>query len=113
MKLNTDKCRPLSNNQELNTLKIGDLHTDNSLREKLLGVNFDCKLKFKSITGVKCTHCVKKVQIQSHFWSVFSCFWTDCGPDIAPYLHTFHAATRKTCTIHGNNQKSYSYECIF
>ena len=44
MKLNTDKCRLLSNNQELNTLKIGDLHmhTNNSLREKLLGVTFDC-----------------------------------------------------------------------
>ena len=54
MKLNTDKCRPLSNNQELNTLKIGDLHTDNSLREKLLGVNFDCKLKFNKHTENIC-----------------------------------------------------------
>ena len=54
MKLNTDKCRLLSNNQELNTLKIGDLHTNNSLREKLLGVTFDCKLKFNKHTENIC-----------------------------------------------------------
>ena len=54
MKLNTDKCRLLSNNQELNTLKIGDLHTNNPLREKLLGVTFDCKLKFNKHTENIC-----------------------------------------------------------
>ena len=36
MKLNTDKCRLLLNSQEPNTLKIGDLHINNSLSEKLL-----------------------------------------------------------------------------
>ena len=46
MKLNTDKCHLLLNSQEPNTLKIGDLHINNSLSEKLLGVTFDCKLKF-------------------------------------------------------------------
>ena len=46
MKLNTDKCHPLLNRQEPNTLKLGDLHTNNSLSEKLLGITFDCKLKF-------------------------------------------------------------------
>ena len=46
MKLNTDECHVLLKSQEPNTLKIGDLHINNSLSEKLLGINFDCKLKF-------------------------------------------------------------------
>ena len=46
MKLNTNKCRLLLNAQELNTLKIGDLHMNNALSEKLIGITFDCKLKF-------------------------------------------------------------------
>ena len=46
MKQNTDKCRLLLNSQEPNTLKIGDLHISNSLSEKILGITFDCKLKF-------------------------------------------------------------------
>ena len=46
MKLNTDKCHLLLNGQEPNTLKIGDLHINNSLSEKLPGITFDCKLKF-------------------------------------------------------------------
>ena len=41
MKQNTDKCRLLLNSQEPNTLKIGDLHINNSLSEKLLGTTFD------------------------------------------------------------------------
>ena len=44
MNLNTDKCHPLLNIQELNTIEIGDLHINNSLSEKLLGITFDCKL---------------------------------------------------------------------
>ena len=46
MKLNTDKCHLLLNSQEPNTLKIGDLHINNSLSEKLIGITFYCKLKF-------------------------------------------------------------------
>ena len=46
MKLNTDKCHLLLNFQEPNTLKKGDLHINNSLSEKLLGITFDYKLKF-------------------------------------------------------------------
>ena len=46
MKLNTDKCHLLLNSEEPNTLKLGDLHINNSLNEKLLGITFDCKLKF-------------------------------------------------------------------
>ena len=41
MRLNTDKCH-----LEPNTLKKGDLHINNSLSEKLLGIPFDYKLKF-------------------------------------------------------------------
>ena len=46
MKRNTDKCRLLLNSQVPNTLKICDLLINNSLSEKLLGITFDCKLKF-------------------------------------------------------------------
>ena len=46
MKLNTNKCHLLLNSQEPNTLKIGEFHINNSLSEKLLGITFDCKLKF-------------------------------------------------------------------
>ena len=46
MKLNTDKCRLFLNSQEPNTLKIGYLHVDNSLSEKLLGITFDFKITF-------------------------------------------------------------------
>ena len=46
MKLNTDKCHLPLNSQEPNTLKIGDLRINDSLSEKLIGITFDCKLKF-------------------------------------------------------------------
>ena len=47
-------------------------------------------------------HCVKSVQIRSYFWSVFSRIQTEYGeifspnagkygPEITPYLATFHA----------------------
>ena len=38
--LNTDKCHLLLNSQEPNTLKIGDLHINNTLSEKLLCITF-------------------------------------------------------------------------
>ena len=44
LKLNTNKCRLLLNRQEPNTLKIGDLHINNSLSQKLLDITSDCKL---------------------------------------------------------------------
>ena len=46
MKLNTDKYHLLLSSQEPNTFKIGDLHINNSLNEKLLCLTFDCKLTF-------------------------------------------------------------------
>ena len=35
--------------------------------------------------------CVKSAQIRSYFWSVFSPNSGKCGPEITPYLDTFHA----------------------
>ena len=46
MKLNTDKCHLLLNRQKPNTLKIGDLHINKFLSEKLISATFDGKLKF-------------------------------------------------------------------
>ena len=34
---------------------------------------------------------VKSVQVRSYFWSIFSCIRTEYGPEIIPYLDTFHA----------------------
>ena len=45
-KLNINKFHLLLNSQEPNALKIIDLQMNNYLREKLLGITFDCKLKF-------------------------------------------------------------------
>ena len=36
-------------------------------------------------------HCVERVQIRSDFWSVFSLIQTEYGPEIPPYLDSFHA----------------------
>ena len=63
MKLNTNKCQLIFSSQEPNTIKIGDLHINNSLRENLLGITFDCKLKFnKHIEGI----CQKASQKITH-----------------------------------------------
>ena len=61
MKLNTDKCRQLLNSQEPNTLKIGDLHINNSLSEKLLGTTFDWKLKFNKHIEDICQKALQKL----------------------------------------------------
>ena len=72
----------LINRQEPNTLKIVDLHVNNSLSEKLLGTTFDCKVKFNKRIKDICQKAKK---------------------------HRRSCKTCKTCTIHGNNQKTYSY----
>ena len=81
--LNTDKCHLLSNSRESNTLKIGDLDINNSLSEKLLGITFGCKFQFN-------------IHIEDIFQKV------------SQKLNAL-----KTCNIHGNNRKMYSYECVF
>ena len=42
-------------------LKIGDLHINNSLKEKLLGIPFDCKLKFNKHSEYICQKASKKL----------------------------------------------------
>ena len=46
MKLNTEKCHVLLNSQGSNTIKIGNLCIKNFTCEKMLGINFNYKLKF-------------------------------------------------------------------
>ena len=46
MKLNTDKYHVLLNSQGPKTIKIGNLCIKDSACEKMLGTNFDYKLKF-------------------------------------------------------------------
>ena len=48
MKLNTDKCNLLLNTQDQTFLKIGNFNIKNSFSKKLLGITFDCKLKFSN-----------------------------------------------------------------
>ena len=61
MKINTDKCHLLLNNQEPNTLKIGDLHINNSLCEKPLVITFDCNLIFNKHIEDICQKTSKKL----------------------------------------------------
>ena len=61
MKLNADKCRLILNSQEPNTLKIDDLRLNNSLSEKILGITFDCKLKFNKIIEDICQKASQKL----------------------------------------------------
>ena len=62
MKLNTNKCHLLLNSQESNTLKIGDLHINDSLREKLLAITLDCKLKFNKYIKDICRKVSQKLK---------------------------------------------------
>ena len=48
-------------------------------------------LETTSSTSV--SHCVKSVQIRSCFWSAFSPNAGKYGPEITPYLGTFHAVS--------------------
>ena len=61
MKLNADKCHLLLNSQEPNTLKVSDLHINNSLSEKLLGITFECKLKFNKHIEDVCQKASQKI----------------------------------------------------
>ena len=46
MTINTDKPNLVLNSREHNKLKIRDLHINNSLSERIIGITFDCNLKF-------------------------------------------------------------------
>ena len=61
MKLNTDKCHVLLNSQGPKTIKIGNLCIKNSSCEKMLGINFDYKLKFTNLTNEICKKALQKL----------------------------------------------------
>ena len=70
--------------QEPNTLKIGDLHIYNSLSEKLLGITFDCRLKFNKHIEDICQKASQKINALAR---------------LAPYM--------------GTPQKTYYYKFVF
>ena len=45
----------------------------------------------KIIIEKKTFTALKSVQIRGYFWPVFPCIRTEYGPEIIPYLDTFHA----------------------
>ena len=93
MKLNTDKCHVLLNSQEHNTLKIGDLHINNSLSEKLLGITFDYKLKFNKHIEDICQKASQKINALAR---------------IAPYMET----TKKSITMNRFFKSQFNWcEC--
>ena len=52
--------------------------------------------------------CVKTVQIRSYFWSVFSYIQSNTGkygPEITPYLDTFHAVM-----VFNKTKRSFLFE---
>ena len=65
MKLNTDKCHLLLNRQDQNFLKIGNFNIKNSFSEKLLGITFDCKLKFSNLIEDICKKATRKLNARS------------------------------------------------
>ena len=61
LKLNTDKCHVLLNSQGPKTIKIGNLCIKNASCEKMLGINFDYKLKFTNHTEEICEKVSRKL----------------------------------------------------
>ena len=49
------------------------------------------RIMYTKLQNYSHVHCVKIIQIRSFFWSVFSRIRTEYGPEITPYLDTFHA----------------------
>ena len=93
IKLNIDKCHLLLNSQEPNTLKIGDLHINNSLSEKLLGITFDYKLKFNKHIEDICQKASQKINALAR---------------IAPYMET----TKKRITMNRFFKSQFNWcEC--
>ena len=61
MKLSTDKCHVLLNSQGPNTIKIGNLCIKDSSCGKMLGINFDYKLKFTNHIDEICKKASRKL----------------------------------------------------
>ena len=89
MKISTDKCHLLLNSQEPNTLKIGDLHIYNSLSE-LLGITFDCKLKFNKHIEDICQKASQKLNALAR---------------LAPYMRT----TKKCIIMNAFFKSEFNY----
>ena len=53
------------NKQDHKFLKIGNVNINNSFSEKLLGVNFDCKLNFSNHIGDICKKAARKLNALS------------------------------------------------
>ena len=54
--------------------------------------------------GISDIHCVKRVQIRSFLWSVFSPNAGKYGPEKTPYFNTFHAVI--SISIRNNNENN-------
>ena len=57
------------NNQESNAHKIGDLHTYNFLSKNLLGIYFNCELKFNKHIKDFCQKSSRKLNVLSRLAS--------------------------------------------
>ena len=71
MKLNTDKCHFLLSSQGPNIIKIGNLFIKNFSGVKMLGINFDCKLKFTNHIDKICKKASRKLNALArlhHIW---------------------------------------------
>ena len=69
MKLNTDKWDLLLNTQDQNFLKIENFNIKNSFPGKLLGITFNCKLKFSNHIEDICKNVTRKVNALSRIVS--------------------------------------------
>ena len=83
-------CHLLLNGQEPNTLEIGDLHINNSPSEKLLGITFDCKLKFNKHMEDICQKASQKINALAR---------------LAPYMGT----TKKRITMNTFFKPQFNY----
>ena len=61
MKLNTDKCHVLLNNQEPYTIRVGNLCIKHSSCEKMFRLDFDCKQKFTNHIDEICKRAPQKL----------------------------------------------------
>ena len=64
---------------------------DNGLRHEIVNRLLFINLSEYFTLFKKNIHCVKSVKMRSYFWSIFSRFWTEYGPEITPYLDIFRA----------------------
>ena len=65
MKLNTGKYHLLFNTQDQNFLNVGNFNIKNSFSEKLLGITFDCILKFRNHIEDICKRTTRKLNALS------------------------------------------------